>query len=483
MTDQQWQDLTLGKAIKEIKAGHLHAKDILTESISRVLKDQKRSDTLNAVISLHEEKALKQIEALGSTINETKFAGLPILAKSNMHFTDYPVDSCSKILEGYISPYTGGMGQKLLENGASIFGMSNMDEFAMGSSNETSVHGLVRNPINREYTPGGSSGGSAAAVGGGLCLASLGSDTGGSIRQPATCCGAVGLKPTYGRISRYGLIAFSSSFDQIGPITRNCEDAALLLDGISGFDENDSTSLNLPPTNTFENLENSLKGKRIALPDQFFGEGVDSEILAEMDKIIDFFKKAGVTFDKVSLDHTEYGIAIYYVLSSAESSTNLARFDGVRYGRRSPQATTLDQIYEQSRSQGFGREVKRRILTGGYVLSSGYYDDYYMQAQRLRNCVQKEYLEVFEKFDMILTPTMPYKVFKIGERIDDPIAMYLSDAFTVAANVTGLPALSVPCASDSRGLPISFQLLARPCAEDIILNAGHLYERENKKNK
>lgn len=483
MTDQEWQDLTLGKAIKEIKAGNLHAKDILKESVLRVEKDQKRSDTLNAVISLHEQEALKQIESLGSAINETKFAGIPILAKSNMHFANYPVDSCSKILEGYISPYTGGMGKKLLENGASIFGMANMDEFAMGSSNETSAHGLVRNPINREYTPGGSSGGSAAAVGGGLSLAALGSDTGGSIRQPAACCGAVGLKPTYGRISRYGLIAFSSSFDQIGPVTRNCEDAAILLDAMSGFDENDSTSLKLPPTNTFKNLEGSLKGKRIALPDQFFGEGVDGEILSAMEKIIDFFKQAGATFDKVSLEHTEYGIAIYYVLSSAEASTNLARFDGVRYGRRSKQAVTLSEVYEKSRSDGFGREVKRRILTGSYVLSSGYYDDYYLQAQRLRNCVQKEYLDVFSQFDMILTPTMPYKVFKIGDRIDDPIAMYLCDAFTVAANVTGLPGVSVPCATDSNGLPISFQLLARPCAEDVILNAGHLYEMENKKNK
>lgn len=483
MTDQEWQDLTLGKAIKEIKAGNLHAKDILKESVLRVEKDQKRSDTLNAVISLHEQEALKQIESLGSAINETKFAGIPILAKSNMHFANYPVDACSKILEGYISPYTGGMGKKLLENGVSIFGMANMDEFAMGSSNETSAHGLVRNPINREYTPGGSSGGSAAAVGGGLSLAALGSDTGGSIRQPAACCGAVGLKPTYGRISRYGLIAFSSSFDQIGPVTRNCEDAAILLDAMSGFDENDSTSLKLPPTNTFKNLENSLKGKRIALPDQFFGEGVDGEILSAMEKIIDFFKQAGATFDKVSLEHTEYGIAIYYVLSSAEASTNLARFDGVRYGRRSKQAVTLSEVYEKSRSDGFGREVKRRILTGSYVLSSGYYDDYYLQAQRLRNCVQKEYLDVFSQFDMILTPTMPYKVFKIGDRIDDPIAMYLCDAFTVAANVTGLPGVSVPCATDSNGLPISFQLLARPCAEDVILNAGHLYEMENKKNK
>lgn len=481
ITEEQWRKWTLREVIKEIKEGHLSPEALLEESIRRVEADEKLPDKLNAVISLHREQALEQIKALGSKLKETPLAGVPLVIKANMHLRGYPVHACSRILKGYISPYTGGVGTKLLDHGASIMAVANMDEFAMGSSNETSAFGFARNPIHRDYTPGGSSGGSAAAVGGAQVLAAFGSDTGGSIRQPTACCGVVGLKPTYGRVSRYGVVAFGSSFDQIGPITRSCEDSALLFDIISGHDERDATTLRLPPAKCVESLENSLKGKRIALPEQFFGEGVDPDIVRAMEKVIDFYKGCGVIFEKISLKYTDYSTAIYYVLSTAELTSNLSRIDGVRYGRRSQSAKSILEVYEKSRDEGFNKESKRRILMGNYVLSGNSFSGYYATTKRLRSQLQKEYMDVFNQFDMILVPTLPYKIFKLQERIEDPMVMYLSDVFTVAANVVGLPALSLPCDKDEVGLPISFQLMARPCREDVILSAGHHYEKENRK--
>ncbi len=470
------EELTLKKTIDALKKKEISSKELLLHYFKKIEGDQKKDLKINAIVSINKERALKEAEK--NHLNQP-LAGIPIVIKDNMHLEGERVECCSDILKGYISPYTSGVCKKLIENGAIIFGRTNMDEFAMGSSNETSKKGIVRNPINLEYIPGGSSGGAAASVSGNLAIAAIGSDTGGSIRQPAACCGIVGLKPTYGRVSRYGLVAFASSLDQIGPITKTAEDAAILLNAISGYDQLDSTSAKKKVLNYEAYLNKSLSGKKIGILKEFFSEKISPEILKSLEKIIDFFKKQNCQIEEVSIPSTHYALTSYYIIATAEASSNLARFDGIRYGARNKQAKNLNETYFLSRSEGFGEEVKQRILLGTYVLSSGYYDDYYVKAHRIRNWMKQEFTEKLSHFDVLLSPTTPDLVFKIGEKIKNPIEMYLSDSFTTPSNLTGLPSISIPCGKDTKGLPISFQLIGKAFEEETILNLAHMYQKEN----
>jgi len=355
-----------------------------------------------------------------------------------------------------------------------------MDEFAMGSSTETSYFKKTKNPWNLNKVPGGSSGGSAAAVAANLVPWALGSDTGGSIRQPASLCGVVGLKPTYGLVSRFGLVAFASSLDQIGPITKDVTDSAILLNLIAGHDERDTTSVNKEKEDYTEALKNDVKGMKIAVPKEFFGEGINEEVKASLEKAIEKYKEMGATVEEVSLDVAEYALAAYYIIACAEASSNLGRFDGIRYGYRTKNYTNLKELFKNSRSEGFGAEVKRRIILGTYVLSSGYYDAYYKKAQQVRTLVSKKFEEVFEKYDVILTPTSPITAFNIGEKSDNPLEMYLADICTVSINIAGVPAISIPCGVNSEGMPIGMQLIGNKFQEKKILNAAYAYEQETK---
>lgn len=470
------QKLTLKQAVSALKSGEIKASELASHFLDRAEADQKAEKAVNAVIHTDREKTL----AMASEADkDSLLAGATVHIKDNMNVEGWPVQCSSKILETYISPYTGGSSNYLLKNGGVIGGMTNMDEFAMGSSTETSARGITRNPHNLSYAPGGSSGGAAAAVAGDLTLASLGSDTGGSIRQPGSFCGVVGMKPTYGTVSRYGLVAFGSSLDQIGPITKTVEDAALLLEAVAGHDFRDSTSLENLDNHFSGDLNSSLKGKKIGLPREYFTDALDPEVAEKIEQVKNFYREAGCEFVEVSLPTTEYSIGTYYVIATAEASANLARFDGVRYGRRSEKATSLKEVYFKSRSEGFGEEVKRRILLGTYVLSSGYYEAYYLKAQKVRRLIKEDYEKVFQTVDMLLTPTVPDPVFKLGERTDDPIKMYLSDIFTTPANLAGVPAMSVPCGKDKNGLPVGFQLIAPHFREKSLFNFGHIYDLEN----
>jgi aspartyl-tRNA(Asn)/glutamyl-tRNA(Gln) amidotransferase subunit A len=381
-------------------------------------------------------------------------------------------------LHNYKAHYDATAIRRLNEAGAIVIGKTNMDEFAMGSSNETSAFGVARNPWDLERVPGGSSGGSAAAVASGVVRVALGSETGGSVRQPASLCGIVGLKPTYGRISRFGLVAFASSLDNIGIFGQTCRDVAEVLSVIAGRDENDSTSADVPVPDYVGNLENDIKGKKIGVPRSLFGAGLDPEVREKVENSIENFKKSGVEIVDVELPHAKYGIAVYYIIATAEASSNLARYDGVRYGFRAENVHELRQMYYKTRKEGFGAEVKRRIMLGTYVLSSGYYDAYYAKAQKVRALVKSDYEKAFEKCDVILTPTSPTVAFKIGEKSNDPLAMYLSDIYTVSANLAGIPGISVPCGLSSEGLPIGLQLVGKHWSEGILLNLGNIYEKE-----
>ncbi len=468
-----FENLTLAKAIKALKAKELTPLELTEHFVKEIEADNARPDKLNAVIDVFSERYKTQSSSIKA---ETLLAGAPILVKDNMNVSGCKVNCGSKILQGYVSPYTGGAVDALEKKGGLVYGSTNMDEFAMGSSNETSAHGLVRNPVNRDYIPGGSSGGAAAAVASGQAIAALGSDTGGSIRQPAAACGVVGLKPTYGLVSRYGLVAYASSLDQIGPIARTVEDTAILLNSIAGFDNRDSTSAHRPEVDYTTQLTPSVKGKKIGLPKEYFTKDLDPEIRSALDKVIAFYKKEGAEMVDVSLPSAEYAIGTYYVLATAEASANLARFDGVRYGRRSTAAKDLKDVYFKSRSEGFGMEVKRRILLGTFVLSSGYYDAYYVRAQKVRRIIKNDFDASFKKVDAILTPMMPEKVFKLGEKSSDPIKMYLSDIYTVSVNLAGLPAISIPAGKDSNGLPIGFQLIAPAFEEGRLFSLGQAYD-------
>jgi aspartyl-tRNA(Asn)/glutamyl-tRNA(Gln) amidotransferase subunit A len=446
-------------------------------SIEKTLDSaEKLNKTLNAFVSIERESALNSAKLYDEDSPDLPLKGLAIAIKDNI-CTKGMLTSCgSKILAGYKPQYDATAVERLTKSGAIILGKANMDEFAMGSSNETSAYGNCKNPWDIERVPGGSSGGSAVAVASGVVRASLGSETGGSVRQPASLCGIVGFKPTYGRISRFGLVAFASSLDNIGIFGQTTKDVADVLGVIAGRDANDSTSADVEVPDYSAHLSDDISGKKIGVPRALFGEGLDADVREAVEKSIENYKSLGCEIVDVELPHAKYGIAVYYIIATAEASSNLARFDGVRYGFRAEDAKALKEMYFKTREQGFGAEVKRRIMLGTYVLSSGYYDAYYSKAQKVRALIKQDYATAFGKCDAILTPTSPCTAFKIGEKSDDPIAMYLSDIYTVSANLSGVPAISVPCGLSTEGLPIGLQLQTKHWAESDLLNLASVYE-------
>lgn len=443
----------------------------LEENVEYYLKQielQKNLNSFNFVFNDSLEVA-KDIEQKIKDGSAGKLAGMVIAIKDVLAIENKPLTCSSKILENFESLYTATAVQKLIDEDAIIIGKTNCDEFAMGSSNENSYFGVVKNPVNKEYVPGGSSGGSAVAVSAGLCDVALGTDTGGSIRQPASFCGIFGLKPSYGRVSRYGLNAFASSFDSIGAFANNIDDIALVHEVISGFDSKDSTSEDIAVPSYSKFLENTEK-LRIGIPVEYYGEGLNSEINDSIKEQVEQLKQKGYEIVDVSLPKTEYAIATYYILTTAEASSNLARFDGARYGYRTSDKVNLKQMYTKSRSEGFGKEVKRRIMLGTYVLSAGYYDAYYKKAQQVRRLIREDFKNAFEKVDLILTPTTPTTAYKIGEKTEDPLEMYLGDIYTTSANLAGIPGINVPIGNDNNGLPIGMQLMADQFNEDLLLS-------------
>ena len=436
---------------------------------------------LNAFITIDESGAMATATAADKRLGQGEqglLTGIPI-AHKDIFCTKGMLTTCgSKMLETFVSPYDATVVDRLAREGAVLVGKTNMDEFAMGSSNETSFFGAVKNPWDPKRVPGGSSGGSAAAVAAGLVPGATGTDTGGSIRQPAAFCGLTGLKPSYGRVSRYGMIAFASSLDQGGPITRNAEDAALMLRCMAGFDPRDSTSIDEPAPEPSSMLSIDLKGLRIGLPKEFFDDSVQGDVLEKVREAVAVFERLGATLVDVSLPNSAAGIPCYYVIAPAEASSNLSRFDGVRFGHRSQDAAELLDLYENSRAEGFGEEVKRRILIGTYALSAGYYDAYYLKAQKIRRVIAQDFAAAFEQCDIIVGPTSPTTAFPIGEKTQDPVAMYLNDIFTNTVNLAGLPGLSIPCGFDTAGLPVGMQLIGRFMDEASLLGFAHQFQLE-----
>jgi aspartyl-tRNA(Asn)/glutamyl-tRNA(Gln) amidotransferase subunit A len=433
---------------------------------------------LNSFLSIEREHAEKRVSELENSTADSPLHGFAIAVKDNICTKGMQTTCGSRILHNYKAQYNATAIERLNAAGAIVVGKTNMDEFAMGSSNESSAFGPVKNPWDTERVPGGSSGGSAVAVASGVVRAALGSETGGSVRQPASLCGIVGLKPTYGRISRYGLVAFASSLDNIGIFGRTVKDAADVLGVVAGRDEHDATSADVPVPDYAAELDHDIKDKVIGVPRALFGEGLDDEVRNKVEKSIDNFKSLGAEIVDVELPYAKYGIAVYYIIATAEASSNLARYDGVRYGFRAENAHALREMYFKTREEGFGEEVKRRIMLGTYVLSSGYYDAYYAKAQKVRALVKLDYQKAFAKCDAILTPTSPSVAFKIGEKSNDPLAMYLNDVYTVSANLAGNPGISVPCGLSSEGLPIGVQLLGNFWSENVLFNLAHHYEQE-----
>lgn len=444
-------------------------------------KIEKEDPVIGAYLTLCRERALEKAAAIDALAEKGEplpaLAGVPFGVKDVMATRGVRTTAGSKILENYLPAYTATAVARLEAAGAVVLGKMNCDEFAMGSSNENSAYRPVHNPRDLSRVPGGSSGGSAAAVAAGMAVATLGSDTGGSIRQPAAFCGVVGLMPTYGRVSRYGLIAFASSLDHIGPITKTAKDAALVLRTIAGRDAMDSTSADVPVPDYVEQLERPIRGIRLGVAEEYFGDGLDPEVRNAVEAAVQVLAKLGCEVVPVSLPHTEYAIPTYYLVATAEASSNLARFDGVRYGHRAAAVRSLSEMYERSRNQGFGAEVKRRIMLGTYALSAGYYDAYYLKAQRVRTLLTRDFENAFQKVDAIVTPTTPTPAFKLGEKTDDPLAMYLADIYTVTADLVGIPGISIPCGENKDKLPIGLQLLGRHFDESTILRLAHAYER------
>lgn len=436
---------------------------------------------IHAWLALSRERAMEQAQRIDAMAAKGEalppLAGVPMGIKDVLTMQGAPATAGSKILEGYRPPYDATAVTRLEAAGAVLLGKLNCDEFAMGSSNENSAYGPVHNPRALDRVPGGSSGGSAAAVAAEMAVATLGTDTGGSIRQPASFCGVVGLLPTYGRVSRYGLIAYASSLDRVGPLTHSVEDAAILLQTMAGADPMDATCSDRPVPDYAATLEQPVRGLRVGIPEEYFAEGLDAEVRAAVEKAADWLREAGCTVEKVSLPHTRYAVATYYVLATAEASANLARFDGVRYGMRAKDAGTLSEMYRRTRDRRFGAEVKRRILLGTYVLSAGYYDAYYRKAQQVRTLLTRDFQEAFGKVDVLLTPAAPTPAFKLGEKTDDPLAMYLADIYTVTANLAGICGISVPCGVSSEGLPIGAQILGKHFDEATVLRVGRAVER------
>jgi aspartyl-tRNA(Asn)/glutamyl-tRNA(Gln) amidotransferase subunit A len=435
------------------------------------------NETLNAFLEIDREGALQRAAEIEKSGNAGQLAGIPIAVKDNICVRGLQASCGSKILGDYHPPYNATVIERLTNAGAVVIGKTNCDEFAMGSSNENSAFGPVRNPWDTTRVSGGSSGGSAAAVAAGIVPVALGSDTGGSVRQPASLCGVIGLKPTYGRNSRYGLVAFASSLDQIGIFAREAEDVARFLGVIAGRDRFDSTTADVPVPDYAAALTGDIKGARLGFPRALFGKGLDDEVKRSVESVADVYRELGAKIVEVDLPHAGYAIAVYYVIATAEASSNLARFDGVRYGFRAEEARELRQMYRKSREEGFGPEVKRRIMLGTYVLSAGYYDAYYRKAQQVRTLIKNDFLKAFESCDAIVTPTSPTPAFGIGEKVDDPLAMYLNDIYTVTANLAGVPGISVPCGLSSERLPIGFQLLGPFWSEPALLRLAHGYEQ------
>jgi len=452
-----------------------------SEVVSLLIEEIYRKDReIHSYLYVNEkaiEEAKKVDEKIAKGEKLRQLEGIPISIKDNICTKDIPTTCASKILQNFIPPYDATVIERLKEEGAIIIGKTNMDEFAFGSSTENSAFGPTKNPYDYSRVPGGSSGGSAAAVGANLCFASLGSDTGGSIRQPSAFCGVVGTKPTYGRVSRYGLVAFASSLDQIGPITKDVRDNALLLKIISGKDKMDSTSVDIDVPDYTQFLNDDLGNIKIGIPKEYFIEGIDEEIKEKVYKVIKILQNSGVKIEEISLPHTSYGIATYYIIATAEASSNLARFDGVKYGYRSNNFKNLMEMYIKTRGEGFGEEVKRRIILGTYVLSSGYYEAYYLKAQKVRTLIKNDFENAFKKVDVIITPTTPELPFKIGEKKDDPLKMYLSDIFTVNVNLSGLPGMSLPIGFSSSNLPVGIQIISSYFREDIIMKVAYFIEK------
>lgn len=445
---------------------------LLVENVKQFLNKIDANKNLNAFNFVFEKDSLKHAEAIQEKIrndNAGKLAGMVIAVKDVLAMKEKPLTCSSKILENFNSLYTSTAIQKLIDEDAIIIGKTNCDEFAMGSSNENSYFGPVKNPVNNEYVTGGSSGGSAASVAADLCDVAIGTDTGGSIRQPASFCGVLGMKPSYGRVSRFGLNAFASSFDTIGAFAKDIYDVALVQQMLAGFDKNDSTSENIEVPE-YSSFSKNIDNVKIGIPKEFFAEGLDKEVKDAIDKQVEFLKKNGFEILEISLPKTEYSIATYYILTTAEASSNLARFDGARYGYRTKEKVPLKEMYTKSRSEGFGTEVKRRIMLGTYVLSAGYYDEYYRKAQRVRRLIKEDFDHVFKKIDVILTPTSPTTAFKIGEKSNDPLQMYLSDIYTTSANLAGIPGINIPIGFDNKGLPIGMQLMVNQFEEDLLLS-------------
>lgn len=460
-----------------LEAGTFSAVELLKAVIARTHAVEARVRALNSfdeADALAQARASDERRAQGTA--RGPLDGIPIGLKDVIAVTGQPLTASSRMLETFVSPYDATVTRKLKEAGAVLWGRLNMDEFAMGSSTENSAFKVTCNPYNLERVPGGSSGGSAAALAAGEAIATLGSDTGGSIRQPASFCNVVGLKPTYGLVSRFGLIAFASSLDQIGPLTRTVEDAAILLKSIAGHDPHDSTSFQTEIPDYRAQLKSKRGPWKIGIPREYFGEGLDPEVEAVVNKAIEFYRSLGCEVRPVSLPHTEYGVGVYYIIATAECSSNLARFDGVRYGHRSKDAKDLQELYFKSRAEGFGQEVKRRIILGTYVLSSGYYDAYYLRAQKVRTLIRNDFLSAYREVDAILTPVSPTPAFKRGAK-KDPLALYLSDIYTIGVNLAGLPAMSIPCGFTSENLPVGLQLIGQPFKESELLAMAHAYEQ------
>ncbi len=472
--------LTIHQAQEKLRTREVSAVELTQSVLERI---QITDERLHSYITLSPEAALKQAEAADHILSNggapPALCGIPIALKDIILTQGIRSTAGSKILEHFIPPYDATVTQRLKDAGAVIIGKVNCDEFAMGSSNENSAFTPCRNPWDTGRVPGGSSGGSATSVAADQACASLGTDTGGSIRLPASFCGIVGLKPTYGRVSRFGVVAYASSLDQVGPCTKDVQDCALLLNVIAGHDPQDSTSVNRPTPDYTKQLGQHVRGLRIGIPQEYFVEGIQPEVETAVRDAIAQLERSGAEIVSISLPHTEYAVATYYIIATAEASSNLARYDGVRYGYRAAKVNDLGEMYHTTRSQGFGTEVKRRIMLGTYVLSAGYYDAYYLKAQKVRTLIRQDFLRAFERCDIIATPVAPTTAFRLGEKIKDPLTMYLSDVYTIAVNLAGLPGLSVPCGFDHQGLPIGLQLIGRPFEEEALLRAGYAYEQEN----
>lgn len=474
-------DLTVHELKKKLEKKELTVTEITEAYIDRI--NQKEPE-VNAFVTTLTKEALAQAQAIDEKRNNgqagSDFAGIPIGIKDNICTKGVKTTCSSKMLGNFVAPYNATVTEKINAEEMINLGKLNMDEFAMGASTEYSAFKKTANPWNLNKVPGGSSGGSAAAVAAGLVPWALGSDTGGSIRQPASFCGVVGLKPTYGLVSRYGLVAFASSLDQIGPITKDVTDSAMLLNVIAGHDEKDTTSMKIEKKDYTQALTGNVKGLKIGVPKEYFGEGINPEVKEALEKAIEEYKAMGAEVEECSIPIADYALATYYIIACAEASSNLGRFDGIRYGYRATNTDDLKELFVNSRTEGFGAEVKRRIILGTYVLSSGYYDAYYKKAQQVRTLVKQEFAKAFEKYDVLITPTAPTVAFDIGQRSNNPLEMYLADICTVSLNIAGLPGISVPCGVDSQGMPIGMQIIGNHFDEETILNVAYTYEQKVK---